>query len=224
MLIPASGQIRREWEAVARSGWGGSSNLAPTPGEITQLLADWRSGDASALDRLVPLIERELRRIAKRHLRRELDGCAVHPSSLVQETFVRLLPDQDALWKDRVHFFAVASKVMRHVLVDHARHRQRAKRGGPQAVHIPLEPDVALSPQQVDKIVMIDLALRRLAEVDERKSQVFEMRFFGGLSLEETAAALGIGTRTAARDWRIARAWLRRELTHDSESGSNKPG
>ena len=192
-------------------------------GEITQLLGDWRAGDASALDRLVPLIQRDLRRIAQRHLRRELNGCAVQASSLVQETFVRLLPDQDAPWNDRAHFFAVASKVMRHVLVDHARHRQRAKRGGPQAVHISLEPDVALSPEQVDKIVTIDWALRRLADVDERKSQVFEMRFFGGMSVEETAAALGIATRTAVRDWRIARAWLRRELTHDHDTGSRTP-
>ena len=178
------------------------------------MLASWRSGDQSALDRLIPFIRNEMYRIAQRHLRRELNGGGLHPSSLVQETFVRLLPGRDAPWNDRAHFFAVASKVMRHVLVDHARHRQRAKRGGPQLVRIPLEAAVVLSPEQVDEIVTIDWALRRLAQVDERKSHVFEMRFFGGMSLEETAEALGVAKRTVVRDWRIARAWLRRELTH----------
>jgi RNA polymerase sigma factor (TIGR02999 family) len=186
--------------------------MAPRRGEITQLLASWRSGDQSALDRLLPLIRRELHQIAQRCLRREFNGRALQPSSLVQETFVRLLRGQTP-WNNRAHFFAVASKVMRHVLVDHARHQNRAKRGGASAVRVPLEADVVLSAGQVEEIVTIDLALQRLAAIDERKSQVFEMRFFGGLSLEETAEALGVGTRTVVRDWRLARAWLRRELS-----------
>jgi RNA polymerase sigma factor (TIGR02999 family) len=187
--------------------------VAAAPGEITQLLASWRDGDRSALDQLVPLIRQELYRIARRHLRRELAGPMVQPSSLVQETFVRLLPDRPRGWHDRAHFFAVASMVMRHLLVDHARQRRREKRGGPAAVHVPLEVAVILSPEQVDEVVAIDLALNRLANVDERKSKVFEMRFFGGLSLEETAEALQISPTTVVRDWRFARAWLRRELT-----------
>jgi RNA polymerase sigma factor (TIGR02999 family) len=194
--------------------------VAGTPGEITQLLASWRDGDRTALDQLVPLIRTELYRIARRHLRRELPRQMVQPSSLVQETFVRLLPDRPAGWHDRAHFFAVASMVMRHVLVDHARQRRREKRGGPAAVHVPLDAAVVLSPEQVDQVVAIDLALHRLANVDVRKSRVFEMRFFGGLSLEETAEALQISPTTVVRDWRFARAWLRRELTRgDASSG-----
>jgi RNA polymerase sigma factor (TIGR02999 family) len=139
----------------------------------------------------------------------------MHPSSLVQETLVRLLPNRGAEWHDRLHFFAVISQVMRHVLVDHARHHQRAKRGG-GARHVPIEEAVVLSPEQVDEVVAIDMALQHLAQVDERKSKVFEMRFFGGLTLEETAEALGVATRTVDRDWRFARAWLRRELSQRS--------
>lgn len=186
--------------------------MAPTS-EITQLLASWRAGDQSALDRLFPLIRRDLYRIAQRHLRRELPG-RLQPSSLVQETFVRLLPERETGWQNRAHFFAVACTVMRHVLVDHARQRKRSKRGGPAAVRVPLDAAVVLSPEQVDEVVAINLALCRLAQADQRKSQVFEMRFFGGLSLEETSEALGVSIRTIARDWRFARAWLRRELSH----------
>jgi RNA polymerase sigma factor (TIGR02999 family) len=135
----------------------------------------------------------------------------MQPSSLVQETFLRLLPGGDAGWRNRAHFFAVASQVMRHVLVDYARERRRAKRGG-AAVHIPIESAVILSADQVEQIVAVDLALQRLAKVDERKSRVLEMRFFGGLSVEETAEVLGVAPNTVIRDWNFARAWLRREL------------
>jgi RNA polymerase sigma factor (TIGR02999 family) len=130
------------------------------------------------------------------------------------------LPDPAIAWQNRAHFFAVAATVMRHVLVDHARHRKRAKRGGETAVRVSLDAAIVLSPEQVDQVVAIDLALQRLAQVDPRKSQVFEMRFFGGMSLEETSEALGLATRTVARDWRFARAWLRRELADGSTSGA----
>ena len=136
----------------------------------------------------------------------------MQPSSLVQEAFLRLLPGEEAGWRDRAHFFAVASRVMRHVLVDYARARGRLKRGG-GAVHIPIDIAVVLSPEQLDEIVAVDLALEHLARTDERKSRVFEMRFFGGLSVEETAAVLGVAPNTVIRDWNFARAWLRRELT-----------
>ena len=139
----------------------------------------------------------------------------MQPSSLVQEAFLRLLPEGQAGWHDRSHFFAVASQVMRHVLVDYARQRRCAKRGA-AAVHVPLDAAAALSPEQVDEVVAVDIALQRLAGHDERKSRVFELRFFGGLSLEETAEALGVGTRTVVRDWNFARAWLRRELKQGS--------
>ncbi len=179
--------------------------------DITGHLVSWREGNRAALDDLLPLIQRELKHIARRHLGRERQNHSMQPSSLVQEAFLRLLPDRDVEWKNRAHFFAIASKVMRHVLVDHARQRSRAKRGG-VAVHIPLDVAAVLSPDQVEEVVAIDLALQRLAAVDERKSQVLEMRFFGGLSVEETAEVLGVAPNTVTRDWNFARAWLRREL------------
>lgn len=190
-------------------------------GEITRLLAGWREGDAVAMDRVLPLIRTELHRLARRHLARERRNHTMQPSSLVQEAFLRLLPGVDAGWRDRVHFFAVASQIMRHVLVDYAREKHRTKRGG-GAVHIPVDAAVVLSSEQVEEIVAVDLALQRLAKSDERKSKVLEMRFFGGLSVEETAEALGVAPNTVIRDWNFARAWLRRELsdTGISDSGA----
>ena len=185
-------------------------------GEITGLLANWRGGDRGALDRLLPLIHTELHRLARRHLGRERNDHSMQPSSLVQEAFLRILPGVDAGWRDRAHFFAVASQVMRHVLVDYARQRQRAKRGG-AAVHIPIDAAVVLSPDQVDEIVAVDIALERLARTDERKSRVFEMRFFGGMSVEETAEVLRVAPNTVIRDWNFARTWLRRELVREGE-------
>jgi len=184
----------------------------PAAGDITGLLTDWQQGDRAALDRLVPLVRRELDFIARRHLGREGKGNSVQPSSLVQEAFLRLLPGGDVPWRNRAHFFAVASRVMRHVLVDHARERSCDKRGG-AAIHISVDAAAVLSPDRVDEIVAIDLALQRLAAYDERKSKVLEMRFFGGLSVEETAEALGVAPNTVIRDWNFARAWLRRELS-----------
>lgn len=185
---------------------------------ITVLLAGWREGDRAALDRLVPLIRGELRRLAQRHLGRERKNHTMQPSSLVQEAFLRLLPGGEVGWRNRAHFFAVASQVMRHVLVDYARQRRRVKRGG-AAVHIPVDAAVVLSPDQVEQIVAVDLALDRLAHADKRKSRVFEMRFFGGLSVEETAEALGVAPNTVIRDWDFARAWLRRELRDTRRAG-----
>jgi RNA polymerase sigma-70 factor (ECF subfamily) len=179
--------------------------------DITGLLADWREGNRAALDRLVPLVREELRRLARRHLGGEANGHSIQPSSLVQEAFLRLIPHRAAGWQNRAHFFAVASQVMRHVLVDYARARRRMKRRG-AAVHVPIDAAVVLSPDQVEQIVAVDLALQRLAQTDERKSRVLEMRFFGGLSVDETAEALGVAPNTVIRDWNFARAWLRREL------------
>src|SRR5215469_5878126 len=180
-------------------------------GQITELLAIWREGDQSALERLLPLIRTELQRLARRHLGRERKNHTMQPSSLVQEAFLRLLPGVDAGWRNRTHFFAVASQVMRHVLVDYAREKRRTKRGG-GAVHIPIDAGVVLSSDQVEEIVAVDLALQRLAKSNERKSKVFEMRFFGGLSVEETAEALGVAPNTVIRAWDFARAGLRSEL------------
>ena len=164
-------------------------------GDITRLLAGWRAGDRSALDRLLPLIRGELDRLARRHLARERRDHAMQPSSLVQEAFLRLLPAGRVEWQNRAHFFAIASQVMRHVLVDYARERLRRKRGG-GAVHVALEAAALLSSQQVEHIVAVDLALQRLAAADERKSRVFEMRFFAGLTVNEAAEVLGVAPNT----------------------------
>ena len=180
-------------------------------GEITRLLAVWYEGDRAALDELWPLIRTELHRLARRHLSRERKNHTIQPSSLVQEAFLRLVPRGDAGWQNRAHFFAVASQVMRHVLVDYARERLRQKRGA-APVHIPIDASVVLSPEQVERILAVDLALQRLEKKDARKSRVFEMRFFGGLSVEETAEILGVAPNTVIRDWNFVRAWLRREL------------
>src|SRR5215510_7275326 len=181
-------------------------------GEITGLLAGWRQGDRAALDRLIPLVRKELSHLARHHLGRMRNSDRMQPSSLLQEAFLRLLPDADVGWRNRSHFFAIASLVMRHVLVDYARARRSGKRGG-NAVHIPVDAAVVLSPEQLDQIVAVNVALERLARTDERKSKVLEMRFFGGLSVEEIAAVLGVAPNTVVRDWNFARAWLRRELS-----------
>jgi RNA polymerase sigma-70 factor (ECF subfamily) len=189
----------------------GAGAMPPQTGDITNLLARWQRGDRAALEDLTPLIRRELIRLARRHLAREANRNSIQASSLVQEAFLRLLPDNDVHWRNRAHFFAIASQVMRRVLVDHARERNRTKRRG-AAIHIPADAAVVLSPERFDEVVALDLALEHLAQRDERKSKVFEMRFFGGLSVEETAEALSVAPNTVIRDWDFARAWLRREL------------
>ena len=181
------------------------------PGEITDLLTRWQRGDRAALEHLTPLIRQELVSMARRRLAREGNRNSLQPSSLVQEVFLRMLPVPEVDWRSRAHFFAVASQVMRRVLVDHARQKNRAKRSG-AAIHIPADAAVILSLEQLDEVVALDLALERLAQRDHRKSRVFEMRFFGGLSVAETAEALGVAPNTVIRDWDFARAWLRREL------------
>jgi RNA polymerase sigma factor (TIGR02999 family) len=185
--------------------------MASDDRDITALLVSWRAGDTDALNQLLTIMRRELRTIARRHLANEPPGHSMEPSSLLHEALLRLLSARPIEWQNRGHFFGVASQVMRHVLVDHARRRRRVKRGGPMR-EAPIDAATALSSDQLEEVIAIDLALQRLTELDERKSQVFEMRFFGGLTVEETAAALGISENTVIRDWSFARAWLRREL------------
>jgi RNA polymerase sigma factor (TIGR02999 family) len=191
-------------------------------GEITGMLAGWRDGDRATLDRLLPLVRTELHRLARRHLGHERNDHTMQPSSLVHEAFLRLFPGEGE-WRNRAHFYAVASQVMRHILVDYARERHRVKRGA-GAVHIPVDAAVVLSPEQVEEIVAVDLALQGLAKTDERKSKVFELRFFGGLSVDETAEVLGVAPNTVIRDWNYARAWLRRELSRTGRSESGTDG
>jgi len=184
---------------------------APADPEITRLLDSASDGDAAALDRLIPLIYDDLRAMAHRRIAAEQDGHTLNTTAVVHEAYVRLVEASDRGWRDRVHFFAVASRVMRHILIDYARMRRAEKRGG-GIVPIPLgEVDGVTAPAVVDVLELHD-ALERLALHDPRLERVVECRFFGGMSMEETAAALGVSVRTATRDWRRARAYLYDEL------------
>jgi RNA polymerase sigma factor (TIGR02999 family) len=180
--------------------------------EVTQLLRVWRDGDQTALDRLLPLVYDELRRLAGHYLRGEREGHTLQSSALVNEAYLLLVEQDQIDWQSRAHFFGVAAQVMRRVLVDYARARNRDKRGG-KIAHIALDNVATLAEEQAAEMVALDEALERLAQFDPRKSRVVELRFFGGLSEEETAEALGVSVPTVVRDWRKAKAWLRRELS-----------
>lgn len=186
-----------------------SRQTAASPTEITALLVRWRSGDADALDRLLPVVYRELQAIARRHLARERPGHTLSTSGLVHEAYLELLGQSTVDWRDRVHFYAIASRTMRRILVWHARKRHAAKRsGGPL---LTLDEAIAIAPGGSDPAALLALndALERLEAVDPRLCRVVECRHFGGLTVEETAAALEISPATVKRDWQAARAWLR---------------
>jgi len=185
------------------------------PQEITQLLMNWSQGDKTALDQLVPLVYPELRRLARRHMDREDPAHTLQTSALINEAYLKLVNQQNVQWQNRAHFFAVAAQVMRHILVDHARTRNYAKRGG-GALKLPLDEAAALTEQRAGQLIALDDALRDLAELDGRKSQIVELRFFGGLSLEETAEVMKISPSTVQREWRAAKAWLHHTMTDQS--------
>lgn len=185
--------------------------MDPAPGDITALLSDLRNGDRSAEARLVPLVYAELHRIAARYARRERSGHTLQPTALVHEAYMRLVGD-DRRWTDRRHFFAVASSLMRNILVDYARSRNAAKRGGGARVELK-DSDRSQPPGRLEDLLSLDEALSRLSKLDERQCRIVEMRFFGGLSEEEIAEVLGISARTVKRDWTLARAWLHNELS-----------
>ena len=187
------------------------------PQEITQLLMNWSQGDKAALDQLVPLVYPELRRLAKRHMDREGPAHTLQTSALINEAYLKLVDQQNVKWQNRAHFFAVAAQVMRHILVDHARTRNYAKRGG-GAPKLPLDEAAALTAQRAGQLIALDDALRDLAALDERKSQIIELRFFGGLSLEETAEVMKISPSTVQREWRAAKAWLHHTMTNRDET------
>jgi len=178
------------------------------------MLESWSAGNPEALERLMPLVYDELRRVASRHLGRERREHTLQPTALVHEAYLRLVDQRSAKWRSRAQFFAVAARVMRRILVDHARARGAAKRGQ-GAVRVSLDdvrpPAAPARGDEVD-LVALDAALERLADLDERQARIVELRYFAGLSIEETAGALGIGAATVKRDWALARAWLRREL------------
>jgi RNA polymerase sigma factor (TIGR02999 family) len=186
--------------------------MSEKPSDVTQLLMDWGNGDRAALDRLLPLVYKELRRRAASCMRGENVGHTLQPTSLVHDAYLRLIQQDNASWQNRAHFIAVASQVIRHILVDHARGRDRIKRGG-DAVKVTFAEDIVVSnPEGID-LVGLDDALSRLSAFDERQGRIVELRFFGGLSIEETAEALKISPATVKREWTMARAWLFRELT-----------
>jgi len=183
----------------------------PSAPNVTELLLAWQAGDHAALDKLLPAIQPELRRIARRHMAAERPGHVLQPTALINEAYLRLAASKDIQWQGRAHFFAVATQAMRRILVDHARERARVKRGG-GAFRISLsDADHLALPRRTD-VVALDDALNALEKFDQRKSKVIELRFFGGLSLQETADVLQVSVATIRRDWSLARAWLYREL------------
>jgi RNA polymerase sigma factor (TIGR02999 family) len=184
--------------------------------DVTRLLRAWSSGDSEALNALTPLVYEELHRRAHWHMRRENPGHTLQTTALVNEAYLRLVDMQQVSWRDRAHFFALASRVIRHVLVDAARSRRSLKRGADASPEA-LDENVPVS--EHPDIIALDDALQALSAIDERKNQVVELRFFGGLTVEETAEVLGVSTETVKRDWKLAKAWLRRELRRERQSG-----
>ena len=183
----------------------------PPPAHVTELLLAWGGGDQSAVDRLIPLIYDELRRLAKSHLRRERPNHTLQPTALVNEAYLRLVDQDRTRWQNRAHFFGAAANVMRRILVDHARQKQAEKRGGGEQ-RVTLAEDVAAAGQPDVNLLALDDALDRLAALDPQKSRIVELRYFSGLSVEETAEALGVSPATVTRHWRTAKAWLHREI------------
>jgi RNA polymerase sigma factor (TIGR02999 family) len=180
---------------------------------VTALLRDWRAGDEAALNRLVPLVERELHRIAGRLMRGERGGHSLQPTALVNEAYLRLFDVQHMDWHDRAHFLAMAARLMRRVLVDHARSKGYQKRGG-DAVRVTFD-ELQIGGTTADvQLLALDKALTALGRLDERKAKVVELRFFAGLSVAETADVLGVSAETVMRDWKFAKAWLLQQLTH----------
>ena len=182
--------------------------------QISELLKLSGNGVSSALEEMFPLVMDELRRMAHAHMRKEGVGHTLQTTALINEAYLKLINQKDQAWQNRTHFFAVASKVMRHILLDYARTRSRDKRGG-GAVHVEFNDAANISAERSDEIIALDEALTRLAEIDPLKSQIVEMRHFGGMTVEETAEALEIAPITVMRHWNLAKAWLRREIVND---------
>ena len=185
----------------------------PSFKQVTQLLVAWGNGNQNALQELMPLVYRELRRLAHGCLGRERQGHTLQTTALVHETYLRLVDQQEASWKNRAQFFAVAAQMMRRILVDYARARQYVKRGG-GAQAVELDEALLVSSDRAAEVVALDDALISLAELDSRKSRIVELRFFGGMSIDETAEILGVSPGTVMRDWTLAKAWLQREITN----------
>jgi RNA polymerase sigma-70 factor, ECF subfamily len=186
--------------------------MKPAPHEITKLLNDWSGGDSTALDRLIPLVYDELHRLAHQHMRRERAGHLLQTSALINEAYLRLVDQPDLTIENRAHFFGIAAQLMRQILVDEARKRHSAKRGG-GAIQVSLVEATNVVQEQAANVVALDDALKSLETIDARQSRIVELRFFGGLNIEETAELLKVSPGTVMRDWTFARAWLRNEMS-----------
>lgn len=182
-----------------------------SPSDFTVLLREMTKGNADAASKLTPVVYNELRRLARHQMRRERADHTLQATALVHEAYIKLVHQRSANWQNRAHFFGVAAQVMRRILIDHARGHLREKRGGDQQV-VPLDEAIVFSPEKSDYLVKVDDALDRLAKLDPRQSKIVELRFFGGLTVEETAEILNISTKTVKREWSVAKAWLHGEL------------
>jgi RNA polymerase sigma-70 factor (ECF subfamily) len=186
---------------------------SPSP-DVTVLLLELTRGNQEAASKLMPLVYNELRRLARGYMRRERPDHTLQATALVHEAYLKLVKQRSVDWQGRSHFFGIAAQLMRRILIDHARGHLREKRGGAQEV-LPLDEALLFSPRQSAELVRLDEALERLAKLDPRQSKIVELRFFGGLSVEETAGFLGISPKTVKRDWSMAKAWLRSELRQE---------
>ena len=188
---------------------------SPARHQITELLAEWREGNQSALDELYPLVYDELHRLARRYMSRERKGHTLQTTALINEAYVRMVDQKNVNWANRSHFFAISAQIMRRILIDHARRHAYAKRGG-GAQQVSLEEVAALVPEQGRELMRLDEALKSLAERDPRRCQVVELRYFGGLNNEEIAGVLQVSENTVTRDWNMARAWLYQQLSENA--------
>src|SRR5689334_960727 len=188
--------------------------MTPSSQELTQLLAAWSDGDQAALEKLLPLVNVELRRLAGHYMRGETPGHTLQTSALVNEAYLRLIDQRHVRWQNRAHFFGIAAQLMRRILIDHARKAQYQKRGG-GAVQVSLDEAAAVAEARAAELLAVDEALGKLTAMDVRKGRLVELRFFGGLTEEETAEVMGISVPTVQREWRAAKAWLHRMLTED---------
>ena len=194
--------------------------MTTPPGRhITQLLRAWSGGDERALEQLTPIVYAQLHRTARRHMAGEWPGHTLQATALINEVYLRLVDSPEISWHDRAHFFAVCARLMRRILTDFARSRRRVKRGG-EASHVPLDEALLVSREPSPDLVALDEALNALGEVDQRKSQVVELRFFGGLSVKETAEVLRVSEETVKRDWRLAKLWLLRNMSGEGRDGA----
>lgn len=191
--------------------------MVTPPQNVTQLLVEGSKGNKEALDQLLPIVYAELRLQAARFLRRERAGHTLQTTALIHEAYIRLVDQRNVQWQNRAQFFGVAAQLMRRILVDHARTKKRTKRGG-SAVRVSLDQAMVITQEPEIDVVALDQALNRLAEIDPQQSRIVELRFFSGLSVEETAEVLGISPATVKRDWSVAKAWLHREISGDEQS------